>query len=156
MRLPGVWRFWLIGVLMGALPLKGFALAVMLACCPVVPAHAHSAPAAHGAVVHAQESGVVPAAVGHAHPVVSSDGPAAASKHSAGAEVTHADHAWPGGGDRPVAKAPLCCTAASMSPPAPLRFAPKSVSAPPPVLADRLYRSAPLPGIEHPPKPRFA
>ncbi len=154
MRFRSVWRFWLIGVLMGALPLKGFALAAMLACCPVVPAQAPSSATGISVAAHAHDAGA-PMAGGHAHGAMTDD-TAAADDASAATDSAHASHLWPSGGDRPAAKAPLCCTAASMPPPAPLMFAPAATTAPPPALADGLYRSAPLPGIEHPPKARAA
>lgn len=150
MRFRAVWRFWLIGVLMGALPLKGFALTAMLACCPVLPVPA----TANGIVGHSHNASA-PMASQHAHHGAPADD-AAAGDASAATDSAHTSHFWPSGGDRPAAKAPLCCTAASMPPPVPLTFAPIATTAPPLALADGLYRSAPLPGIEHPPKARAA
>lgn len=126
------WSFWLVCLLLAALPFKGLAAMGAGGCCPptATVAAGDVAPAGHPAH-HAHAA--TPAADGHAA--------------SAG-ELPHPGHDGAGHG---VAKLSPCCAAVAVGAP-PVWRAPSAPMSAAPLWRDRPYRSAWLPGLERPPR----
>ena len=132
------WRFWLAGLMLIALPLKGLAAIGVLLCCPLgepaalaaphtaVDAHAaHAAHAAHGAP-----------AVAEVH-----------ADHGAGAPSDEHSHT-----DAGAKLKPLCCGGAAMTADAPQLALAAPEGAEPLAHAGGDYLSAWLPGADKPPR----